>query len=553
MIIKGGSRGAPGQLARHLQRRDTNERVEIIELQSPAPGLGEAFRDWQTLVEGTRGSKGLYHANIDPAKDYTMTRDQWQRAVDVLEKELHLEGQPRAVVLHEKHGREHIHVVWARTDIDRMVLCSDSQNYLAHERASKQLEMEFGHEHVPGKHAKRDRDKQPEFPKAEANQAEWQQGERTGLDPAARKDQVTALKEASDNAQAFKTALEEQGYILAKGDRRDFVIVDEAGSIHSLGRQIRAMKAAELREFMKGIDSESLPTAAEAKELQQQRQQQHHQDQQQQQQRQEPQKEPPPQEKKEERKAEEKQEQKQEQKKEPEQEKEPQQKKEAEQEKTQQQEPKKETEKQPEKQPEAEPDRAQVEAEALRKAVAARQTEERRRLVQEQRQEMEELRRALERDTREKLDRFDAIQREQAEAREQRQPEEAPTGIAEFLQSMQDFFFPERARERAAERERQEAERERQEAEFSARQKEERDRYADSLQQANDLEIENVTDRQALNLHDQETRAHGEFDRYLREMEEARRLQAEIEERERQRAEERARDGPERPPPGRAR
>ena len=184
MIIKGGSRAAPGQLAWHLQRRDTNEKVEILELQSPASTLGEAFRDWQILSEGTRGVKGLYHANIDPAQDYTMTREQWQHAVDLLEKELKLEGQPRAVVMHEKFGREHLHVVWARTDIDKMTLCSDSQNYMAHERASQRLEMEFGHEPVPGKHAKRDRDKQPEFPTAEANQAEWQQGERTGIDPA---------------------------------------------------------------------------------------------------------------------------------------------------------------------------------------------------------------------------------------------------------------------------------------------------------------------------------------------------------------------------------
>ena len=275
MIIKGGSRGAPSQLAWHLQRLDTNEKVEILEVQAPTPDLAEAFRNWQTLSEGTHGIKGLYHANIDPAKDYTMTRDQWQRAVDVLEKELKLEGQPRAVVMHEKLGREHLHVVWARTDIDSMTLCSDSQNYMAHERASQRLENEFGHEQVPGKHAKRDREKQPEFPRAEANQAEWQQGERTGIDPAARKDQITALRQASDTAQAFKVALEEQGYILAKGDRRDFVIVDETGSIHSLGRQIRDIKAAELREFMKAVDRETLPTAAQAKDLQQQRQEQH--------------------------------------------------------------------------------------------------------------------------------------------------------------------------------------------------------------------------------------------------------------------------------------
>ena len=145
-------------------------------------------------------------------------------------------------------------------------------NYLAHERASKALELEFGHELVPGKHAKRDREKQPEFPNAAVNHAEWQQAERTGINPADRKDQITALKQASDSAQAFKTALEEQGYMLAKGDRRDFVLVDQAGEVYSLARQIRGMKAAELREYMKGIDPANLPTAEQAAQLQQQKQ-----------------------------------------------------------------------------------------------------------------------------------------------------------------------------------------------------------------------------------------------------------------------------------------
>jgi hypothetical protein len=271
MIIKGGSRSGPEQLAKHLQRRDTNETVAILELQSPAPNLNEALRDWQTLSEGTLGTKGLYHVNIDPAKEYVLTPEQWQRCVEVLEKELGFEGQPRAVVMHEKHGRQHIHVVWARTDIDTMTLRSDSMNYPAHERASKVLELEFGHEPVPGKHAKRDRKKQPDFPDAAVNHAEWQQAERTGIKPSDRKDQVTALHRASDSGQAFKTALEEQGYMLAKGDRRDFVLVDQAGEFYSLARQIRDIKAADLREFMKGIDPHTLPTTEHAAQLQQQK------------------------------------------------------------------------------------------------------------------------------------------------------------------------------------------------------------------------------------------------------------------------------------------
>jgi hypothetical protein len=269
MIIKGGSRAGPVQLAAHLQRRDTNERVEILDLQSPTGNLTEAFRDWQTLCEGTRGTKGLYHANIDPAIGYTMTPEQWKRAVDVLEHELGFDGQPRAVVLHEKHGRQHIHVVWQRTDIQTMTLKSDSENYPAHERASLRLELEFGHDRVPGKHAKRNRKKQPEFPRSEVTHAEWQQAERTDLKPAERKELITKLKQESDNAQAFKSALDEHGFILAKGDRRAFVIVDHDGEIYGLTRQIQGMTEAKLREFLTSVDREKLPTADQAVQMQQ--------------------------------------------------------------------------------------------------------------------------------------------------------------------------------------------------------------------------------------------------------------------------------------------
>ncbi len=517
MIIKGGSRGAPSQLAWHLQRLDTNEKVEILEVQAPTPDLAEAFRNWQTLSEGTHGIKGLYHANIDPAKDYTMTRDQWQRAVDVLEKELHLEGQPRAVIMHEKLGREHLHVVWARTDIDSMTLCSDSQNYMAHERASQRLENEFGHEQVPGKHAKRDREKQPEFPRAEANQAEWQQGERTGIDPAARKDQITALKQASDNAQAFKVALEEQGYILAKGDRRDFVIVDQTGSIHSLGRQIHGVKAAELREFMKAVDRETLPTTGQAKDLQQQRQEQ--QLHQQEPAPQEPQQEPLQQE--------------------------PRRQETTEQQETPPQENQaQETQQQPEADkpadtpPEPAPDPTQARAEALGKALAERQAEEGRKLVESQRAEMDQLRADLDRNIRENLDRRDANDRREAEdfRRQQKQARASFDGV---IDSVRSFFSPARAAE-------SEAGRQREQQRFAARQKQERDDYAAFLQQANKLEIENREELHALRLHELEVKGAEERDRYIREQELARKLQEENEERERQLAEQRARDGPKR-------
>jgi hypothetical protein len=223
------------------------------------------------MASGTQGTLGLYHANISPDARYVMTPDQWQRTVDVLEKELGFEGQPRAVVFHEKEGRQHVHVVWQRTDIDVMKMVPDSFNYEAHERASLALELEFGHEHVPGKHAKRDPEQ--EMPRAEITHAEWQQGERTGIDPREFKETITAIYKSCDNAQAFQAALDERGLIIAKGDRCDFVIVDEADQVYSLARQIKGVTAKDLRAFMAGVDGNTLPTVEDAKALQSERQQ----------------------------------------------------------------------------------------------------------------------------------------------------------------------------------------------------------------------------------------------------------------------------------------
>lgn len=266
MIIKGSSRGNPTQLTRHLLRTDTNERVTVLEVQNPSGSLAEALDDWQLLAGLTRGQKGLYHANIDPDARYAMTPEQWQRAADVLEEELGFKGQPRAIVMHEKHGRQHIHVVWQRTDIEREILLTDSHNYKAHERASAQLEKEFGHENVPGAHQKRDRSK-PRLREA-FNHAEWQQAERTGKDPRARKAEITALYNAADNAQAFRAALDQNGYQLAQGDRRAYVLVDRAGEVYSLARNIAGARTKEIKERLSAIDIGSLPTVEEARTMQ---------------------------------------------------------------------------------------------------------------------------------------------------------------------------------------------------------------------------------------------------------------------------------------------
>ena len=95
-----------------------------------------------------------------------------------------------------------------------------------------------------------------------------QQAERSGLSPQQAKEQVTRLWHQADSGTAFAAALRNEGWVLAKGDKRDFVLVDSFGETHSLARRIEGAKAAEVRERMAELDAAKLPSVAEARELQ---------------------------------------------------------------------------------------------------------------------------------------------------------------------------------------------------------------------------------------------------------------------------------------------
>jgi hypothetical protein len=263
VIIKGKSRAGPAALAAHLGNAEKNERVTLLETRGTiARDLRGALVEMDAYAAGTRCEKSLYHAAISPEPPHRLSEDQRMQAIDALEEKLGLTGHSRVVVMHEKLGREHIHVVWSRIDLHHMKSVSDSHNYRKHEEVSRDLERRFGHDRVQGAHHERDGVERPE---RTPSRAELRQEERTGIKGKDVGMHVTALFQSSDNAEAFRNALEGAGYILAKGDRRDFVIVDRAGGIHSLSRRIHGMHAADLRKFMAPIDREKLPNSQDAR------------------------------------------------------------------------------------------------------------------------------------------------------------------------------------------------------------------------------------------------------------------------------------------------
>jgi hypothetical protein len=246
MVIKGKSVAGAARLAKHLERTDTNERMEVKELRGvAAQDLRGALAEMEAVASACPNcQKPFYHASINTRADELLTDAQRTQAIDRLEKELGMTGQPRAVVVHEKEGREHCHIVWTRIDIEKMRTVSDSFNYRKHELVARELEREFGHERVQGAHIEREGIERPE---RTPSHRELLQAARTGISPQAAQEHVTKIWQRADSGAAFAKGLEESGWILARGDRRDFVVIDPKGGTHSLARRIEGAKVRDVR------------------------------------------------------------------------------------------------------------------------------------------------------------------------------------------------------------------------------------------------------------------------------------------------------------------
>jgi Relaxase/Mobilisation nuclease domain len=266
VIIKGGARGGARSLAIHLLRTDTNERVTVLELRGVvADELDDALNEMAAVASGAKTKRAMYHANIDsePGQPPLTEAQKWQ-AIDRLETELGLTGHARAVVEHVKKGREHLHVVWSRIDLETMTAVHDGHNYRRHEIVARELEAAFGHARVQGAHIERDGERPARTPSPFA----VQQGERTGFDAKEAAAFITDLWRTTDSGSAFRAALEDAGLILARGDRRVYVLIDPQGGIHSLARLIEGARTADVVTRLAETPLDDLPNVREARAIQ---------------------------------------------------------------------------------------------------------------------------------------------------------------------------------------------------------------------------------------------------------------------------------------------
>jgi methionine salvage enolase-phosphatase E1 len=258
MILKASQRAGARELALHLLNGDTNEHVTVHEIRGfVSLDLEGALEEAQALSRGTRCTQYLFSLSLNPPDYADVPVEDFETAIDKIEKELKLTGQPRAIVFHEKNGRRHCHCVWSRIHYDEKLKAINMAHFKTKLSViAKALYQEHGWELPRG--FKKDTETEAD----NYRRAEWQQAERLKEDPAALKEFFQTAWAQSDNTKAFAAALQEYGYFLARGDRRGYVAVDYQGETYSLSRWL-GVKTNALKEKLG--DKAALPSADQAR------------------------------------------------------------------------------------------------------------------------------------------------------------------------------------------------------------------------------------------------------------------------------------------------
>ncbi|MET1414401.1 Ti-type conjugative transfer relaxase TraA [Roseibium sp. HPY-6] len=263
MILVGNQRGNSKDMANHLLKAD-NEKVIIHELRGfLGNDLHTAFQESYAISRATDCKQHLYSLSLNPPKGADVDAAQFEETIERAEKRLGLTGQPRAIVFHHKRGRDgemrvHAHAVWCRIDTDKMKAIHHSYDHKKLEKLSLEIFQQNGWEIPRGFFNKAERDP------LNYTHAEHQQARRRNKYADDIKRSFQSAWVASDSKEAFAAALKDQGYILARGDRRDFVAVDANGEVYSIARAT-GIYTKDLRAKLG--EAEGLPFVGQATQL----------------------------------------------------------------------------------------------------------------------------------------------------------------------------------------------------------------------------------------------------------------------------------------------
>lgn len=202
MILKGSQRSGASQLATHLLNARDNEHVEVHELRGfSADDLHGAFQEIEATSRGTRAKQPLFSLSLNPPPREHVSTEAFEAAIEAAEKKLGLQGQPRAIVFHEKEGRRHAHVVWSRIDSEHMKAVNLPHFKRKLQDVSRQLYREHGWDMPRGLAAGQQRNP------LNFTRSEWEQAKQAKQDPKALKAMFQRCWEQADSGKAYAHAL----------------------------------------------------------------------------------------------------------------------------------------------------------------------------------------------------------------------------------------------------------------------------------------------------------------------------------------------------------
>jgi hypothetical protein len=265
MIIKGNRHNNGGKLASYMMNGDARkgERAELYQVKDfgEAATIADAFRDLEIIAEATKADNALFHVQVRLPEHERLTALQWEHTADRIEKRMGLSGQPRAITFHtdDRTGERHMHVGWSLIDAEEMKAKPLPFFKFRLKALARELENEFDITRVTNER------EGPILYAATKN--EQQQAQRLGVDKDAIRNTIRACWERSDCGRSFDDALASEGFILAQGTRRDYVVIDHAGGLHAVGKRILGVSAGEVRARLADLDRDQMPTIEQAREF----------------------------------------------------------------------------------------------------------------------------------------------------------------------------------------------------------------------------------------------------------------------------------------------
>jgi hypothetical protein len=229
----------------------------------------EAARLMQRLADAsTRCEKPWFHTQTRLPADERLTPEQWEVVRTREEKRLGFSDLPCIWSFHvnEVTGERHMHAAWFRVDVEQERAVDPGLFKLRLKETCRGLEREFGLREL-------DNHRQPHDRARAADRNEVEEARRLGIDVRAIRNSILDCYQHADNGRAFRAAIEEKGFILANGDRRDCVLViDQAGGHHALNKKLTGHTLEETRSRFADLDRSQLLSVEQAQATQRDRQ-----------------------------------------------------------------------------------------------------------------------------------------------------------------------------------------------------------------------------------------------------------------------------------------